>query len=650
VPKRAHLSFLAALLPILLFSAIMVLVLDNHQRKALDRTIQEAARTVAASIDGEIIRNLTALETLAASSRLDTPAGVEELYHRCRSIMATHPDWINVLLSDGERPLFNMRFALGSRLPPLLDPEGNRAVIATALPRIGGVFRVRDRQPDPFVTFRVPVRASVGGPVTHVLSIGIRAWSFSEPLQLDEPGQGWRFALIDGDLRLIARSKSPDPGDDWIGTEAAKTLGDGIRNNLQVFPMVNRDGQRFVAGARRLRRAGWTVTAAAPFEMIAQSSRRNLALAAGSGAFALALAAWLGSSLISSMRRGHAAESRLIELNAERQSERRLDRIAGDFPGLILRRVLHPDGRLSFPYVSEGGRSLLNLDAEAAPAPETVERVAERIIAPEDRQAWIAALRHSARTLEPTIFEVRILTRDGRPTWVRTVARPTLLPDGSVVWDSVALDINDLKLTQAELELRLAEKDTLLREVHHRVKNNLQAIWGLIQVERSRMRDPAARDCLDAIGQRLSVIGAIHERFYASGNLRSIDCLRQLAELSEALAARRERPDIRVGVTGDPDLTLDLDTALAVGLMASELIDNCHRHAFPGDRPGTIRVSLTRRGGGVDLIVADDGVGMPANRATGIGTIIVEALAAQIEAAVSVETGTAGTTVTVSTA
>lgn len=376
-------------------------------------------------------------------------------------------------------------------------------------------------------------------------------------------------------------------------------------------------------------------------ESAADAHGQHGVLAAGSGIFALALAAWTAIRLAGGRpRRGAAGNGQA--------DDRRLRMIANDFPGVILRRVLHPDGRLSIPYLSEGGRALLDLDHEDGRiGPETVERVAERLIAPEDRDAWIATLRRSARTLEPTAFEVRVLNRAGGRTWVRTIARPSLEPDGSVAWDTVTVDIGDLKLAREELRLRLAERDLLLREVHHRVKNNLQAVWGLIQVERSRLGDATARDRLDAIGRRISALGAIHEQFYAAENLQRIDCLGQLSKLALRSAERQERSGIRIEVAGEP-IRCDLDTALTIGMIADELIDNCCRHAFPDGRPGTVRVSLDRIAGGIRLTVEDDGVGMGRERPDGIGGSIVEALAGQIGASVATATGPAGTVVRIS--
>jgi two-component sensor histidine kinase len=664
VVQRAYLSFIAALLPILTFSAVMVFVLNGLQEHNLARNIQDGARAAASAMDVEIARNLSALEALALGARLDEPDGVERLFAHARDMMAAHPDWINVVLSDQDRPVFNLRHGLKhglsvdpSSLPPLLDPAAMREVIRAGQPVVSGVMVEPGRYPEPFVSFRVPVRSGEPRRVSHVLAVGIRAWAFHDPLKLDELQSGWSLCLIDGDLRIITRTVAAGPLDRDIGRQASPTLARGLEQPQEAFPVRGLEGAEYLTSVNRIKRAGWFVTASVPFAVVGRTNRLNLALAAGSGLLALAIAAGLGTSLIASILRSHAAEARLASLEAQQVAERRLNRIAADIPGAILRRVLHPDGMLSFPYFSEGGRSLLNLGRDARFRPGDIEEVAERLIAPEDRERWIEAIRRSAWTLEPISMEFRVVNAEGVKTWIRSIARPHREQDGTVVWDAVALDVNDLKLTQAELELRLAEKDTLLREVHHRVKNNLQAIWGVIQVERSRLSDARARDRLEVIGHRLSVLGAIHQQLYASDNLQRIDCARNLEELGLRLADLHGRNGIDIMVDADPILC-DLDTALPIGLIANELINNCYRHAFPacacGDAGGggncgggRIEVSLRDLEDGIELEVADDGAGMTQAHSDGIGTIIVKALAGQIDGTVSTVTGATGTTVTV---
>ena len=213
--------------------------------------------------------------------------------------------------------------------------------------------------------------------------------------------------------------------------------------------------------------------------------------------------------------------------------------------------------------------------------------------------------------------------------------------------DVAAREIEERRKAERALAGALEEKETLLREIHHRVKNNLQSLWGLLQIEKSKLADGHARERMDAVSQRISVMGSIHQQLYTSPNLARIDLATHVEELCRGLMDLHGRHDrVRILIEADP-LECTLDTAIPLGLIANEVISNSLKHAFPGDRDGTVRVRLRRLsdaahpGGLTELLLADDGVGMP--RAAGgedqggIGMILIRALAAQIDAGVSIE-------------
>lgn len=189
--------------------------------------------------------------------------------------------------------------------------------------------------------------------------------------------------------------------------------------------------------------------------------------------------------------------------------------------------------------------------------------------------------------------------------------------------------------TNARLEASLREKDTLLREIHHRVKNNLQAMWGMMQFERSRIEDGYARDRIEVIMGRVLVLGSIHQHLYESSSLTRIDFGTQLTELMNRV--RESLDPERITLTLDTEsLYCDLETALPLGLITSELIGNAQKHAFPGDRTGTVEVSFRQHADGdVRLAVFDNGAGRNGSK-PGIGMVLVELLAAQCGASVHV--------------
>ena len=198
----------------------------------------------------------------------------------------------------------------------------------------------------------------------------------------------------------------------------------------------------------------------------------------------------------------------------------------------------------------------------------------------------------------------------------------------------VGRDITRRKLAQNRLSRALADNEALLREIHHRVRNNLQGIWGIIALEKSFLTDATALERLSAIQDRLLVLGRIHEQLAFSGDLARIDIAAQVDRLCRSLADPR-LDDGRISLDVRVDaLHCHIETALPLGLTIHELLCNSLKFAFPEGRRGLMTVRLERRDGTVVLDVADDGVGLPldAGRAAGIGRTLLAALASQLEA------------------
>jgi PAS domain S-box-containing protein len=200
---------------------------------------------------------------------------------------------------------------------------------------------------------------------------------------------------------------------------------------------------------------------------------------------------------------------------------------------------------------------------------------------------------------------------------------------------SLARDITARKRAEEQLRASLREKDVLLKEVHHRVKNNLQLISSLLALQAGTLTDPAAAALVES-QNRVRAMALVHEHLYRSGDLASV----RLAGHVEALCAELYRShgvdpgrvtlDLRVA-----DLTLDLDRSIRCGLVVNELVSNALKHAFPGSRPGRVGVQLDARPEGCyTLTVADNGVGLPPafdpGRCDSLGLQLVCDLAAQL--------------------
>lgn len=168
--------------------------------------------------------------------------------------------------------------------------------------------------------------------------------------------------------------------------------------------------------------------------------------------------------------------------------------------------------------------------------------------------------------------------------------------------------------TERRLQWSLAETETLLREVYHRVKNNLQLADTLLALE--IRHTPAVAEHLRDLRYRMYCLGMVHQMLMQSADLATIKVEEYLRNLCRSLAASNTDRQGRVtlNVTAEPpDVAFKIDFAIPLGLLVSELVTNAYKHAFPSDQPGTIDVSLTIIGGGkARLAVSDDGIGMPA--------------------------------------
>ncbi len=193
----------------------------------------------------------------------------------------------------------------------------------------------------------------------------------------------------------------------------------------------------------------------------------------------------------------------------------------------------------------------------------------------------------------------------------------------------------------ANEELRKAseEKNLLLRELQHRVKNSLGIIASLTSLEAERNDDPSFRSSMSKVGDRINAVAELYDRLLAEDPTKGVRLDIYIRDLAERLLG---------GYSSDPEkirlefelesAEVDAKTSVAVGLIVNELATNAMKYAFPGDARGSLRIALLRREGRLELEVSDDGVGIPASPggdAEGLGTMIVAMLAKQIGGALS---------------
>lgn len=249
-------------------------------------------------------------------------------------------------------------------------------------------------------------------------------------------------------------------------------------------------------------------------------------------------------------------------------------------------------------------------------------------------------------------FEGTLEVRDGKKVVVRGSCSPIRAADGAICGDIILLrDITKIKEADNQIKASLKEKELLLKEIHHRVKNNLQIISSLLSLQSSYVKDAKALNMFTESQNRVKSMALIHERLYQSKDFSRVDFGDYIGKLSGNLAHSYGINPGTVRLSIDAaNISLGIDTAIPCGLIINELLTNALKYAFPGGRQGEIRITLHDENPGEKgryiLVVADNGVGLPSGfdpqNATTLGLQLVTLLVDQLNGTLAVnrESGT----------
>jgi PAS domain S-box-containing protein len=249
------------------------------------------------------------------------------------------------------------------------------------------------------------------------------------------------------------------------------------------------------------------------------------------------------------------------------------------------------------------------------------------------------------------LFEYRMKDVHGNWKWFYSQETVFLCnPDGTVKQTiGAASDITNLKEVETRLQSSLAEKEVLLREVHHRVKNNLSVVDSLLSMQARYVHDVEALQCLSDSQRRIHTMSLIHEQLYQSQDVGKVDFCEYLQRLVSNLYSSTSFNTSQIELKLDLSPTLlNIDTAISVGLIVNELLTNAFKHAFPNNMKGVIEVSLYEivDDAQLHLIVRDNGIGMTENidikSTASLGLRLVRILTQQLRAILELccDTGT----------
>jgi PAS domain S-box-containing protein len=244
---------------------------------------------------------------------------------------------------------------------------------------------------------------------------------------------------------------------------------------------------------------------------------------------------------------------------------------------------------------------------------------------------------NKARSGVPNQIENKF-SYNGREYWFETFLNPIYNAHGECIELSfVTHNITDKKDHETELRDSLKEKEVLLKEVHHRVKNNLQVISSILSLQSSYVEDEQLQNVLRESQNRIKTMSFIHENLYQKDQFSSIDFSEYIKNLSTNLLHSYQiysnLVEIKYALSS---VFLSLDQAIPCGLIVNELVSNSLKHAFPEGKKGTIEIKLTEENGLVHLWVKDDGIGMPKNfdvaHSETLGIQLVVSLSEQLDA------------------
>jgi PAS domain S-box-containing protein len=238
------------------------------------------------------------------------------------------------------------------------------------------------------------------------------------------------------------------------------------------------------------------------------------------------------------------------------------------------------------------------------------------------------------------------MRKDGTRFWASGALTSMLDDKGRLRgFAKVMRDETERRRAEEQLRTSLREKEVLLQEIHHRVKNNLQVITSLLRLQSGHASDESTRGMFEEARNRVQAIAGIHELLYRSPDLARIDFGAYLNRLARDLFSfygidtNRLQLAIEVKHTG-----LGVNKAIPCGLIVNELLTNSLKHGFHDGRQGTVRVSLECLNGECILVVEDDGLGFPEGfdweQADSLGLQLVKVLSAQLDGSVDVERGT----------
>ncbi|MDG5767923.1 histidine kinase dimerization/phosphoacceptor domain -containing protein [Balneolales bacterium ANBcel1] len=278
---------------------------------------------------------------------------------------------------------------------------------------------------------------------------------------------------------------------------------------------------------------------------------------------------------------------------------------------------------------------------------EVIGKPADLLQGEETDKEELGRLLSEMKAWRPAKAELLYYKKSGEKFWMHISVVPVTDNTGNYThWVSIERDVTERRMQQQRIRESLGEKDILLSEVHHRVKNNLAVISGMLQLQAEEETDRRLRLKLMDSVSRIKTISNVHEHIYKTDNFVRINFAESLRFLTENLVDMFEpEADIRLKYDCDP-VYLNVNQAIPCSLIVNEVATNTIKHAFPGRHEGELSLSLANDNGEIRVSIKDDGIGLPddfcMHRNGSLGMHIIRTLSRQIKGTCRLESAESG--------
>jgi len=239
-------------------------------------------------------------------------------------------------------------------------------------------------------------------------------------------------------------------------------------------------------------------------------------------------------------------------------------------------------------------------------------------------------------------MEFRVKKKTGGYIWIEDHMFRVKVNEKESYLSGILIDITERKIAEQKISRSLKEKELLLKEIHHRVKNNLQVVSSLLKLQSGYVKDESSLDLLIDSQNRIRSMALVHQKLYQSKDFSEIDFSEYLKQLTEHLlhVFKSRQGDIKIAVEA-ANVNLSIDLAIPCGLILNELISNSLKYAFPPGNKGIITIKFKYQESGYEIIVSDNGIGFPEDinyRDTkSLGLQLVNTLVGQIEGTITMK-------------